>query len=41
MRARLATQDDVEAICGICAEGYRDTYPDLLDPEQIEVSHAR
>jgi GNAT superfamily N-acetyltransferase len=36
VRARLATHDDVVAICRICAEGYRDTYPELLEPEQIE-----
>jgi GNAT superfamily N-acetyltransferase len=36
VRARLATQDDAEAICRVCAEGYRDTYPELLEPEQIE-----
>jgi ribosomal protein S18 acetylase RimI-like enzyme len=36
VRARLATHDDVDAICRVCAEGYRDTYPDLLEPEQIE-----
>jgi hypothetical protein len=30
---RLATLDDVDAICALCAEGYRDTYPDLLEPE--------
>jgi ribosomal protein S18 acetylase RimI-like enzyme len=36
VRARLATPDDVDAICRVCAEGYRDTYPELLEPEQIE-----
>ena len=36
MRARLATQADVDAICRICADGYRATYPGLLTPAQIE-----
>jgi ribosomal protein S18 acetylase RimI-like enzyme len=36
MRARPATEDDVDGICRVCAEAYRDTYPDLLEPEQIE-----
>jgi ribosomal protein S18 acetylase RimI-like enzyme len=36
VRTRLATVDDVDAICALCAEAYRDTYPDLLEPQQIE-----
>lgn len=36
MRARFATPDDVDAICRLCAEAYRDTYPELLEREHIE-----
>jgi GNAT superfamily N-acetyltransferase len=36
VRTRLATPDDVDAICALCAEAYRDTYPELLEPHQIE-----
>jgi ribosomal protein S18 acetylase RimI-like enzyme len=36
VRARLATDADVDAICRICADGYRDTNADLLTVAQIE-----
>jgi GNAT superfamily N-acetyltransferase len=36
VRARRATADDVEAICRICADGWRDTYRDLYPRERIE-----
>jgi len=36
VRARRAGRTDVEAICRICAEGWRDTYRDLYPSERIE-----
>jgi ribosomal protein S18 acetylase RimI-like enzyme len=36
VRARKAETRDVEAICRICAEGWRDTYAELYDSAYIE-----
>src|SRR3954451_10932143 len=36
MRARPATPDDVEAICRICADGWRDTYAGVRTEPEIE-----
>ena len=41
MVARRARTEDVEAICRICAEGWRDTYVGLHTPEEIEATIAR
>jgi ribosomal protein S18 acetylase RimI-like enzyme len=36
VRARRAGIADVDEICRICSEGWRETYRELLDPEEIE-----
>jgi GNAT superfamily N-acetyltransferase len=36
LHARPATLKDVQAICRICTEGWRETYAGLLPPEVIE-----
>lgn len=39
--ARMATEQDVEAISRICSQGYRQTYPDLLSRDAIEAVIAK
>jgi ribosomal protein S18 acetylase RimI-like enzyme len=41
MQARRAEERDVAAICRICADGWRETYRELLSPEEIESAIAR
>ncbi len=41
MEARRARVEDVEVICRICAEGWRDTYVGLHTPAEIEATIAR
>ena len=36
MRARRAEPRDVEAICRVCSEGWRETYAGLYDADEIE-----
>ena len=36
MRIRKATHENVEGICQVCAEGYRDAYGNLLPESYIE-----
>ncbi len=36
MYPRRATEEDVDAICRICADGWLDTYSGLLPEERIE-----
>jgi hypothetical protein len=36
MRARRARVDDVDAICRVCADVVRDTYPGLWSDAEIE-----
>lgn len=40
MAARLATEADVEAICRVCADGWRDTYRDTHTAADIEATIA-
>ncbi len=37
---RPARLDDAEAIARVCADGWRDTYRELLEPERIEAAIA-
>jgi hypothetical protein len=37
---RRAGPDDVEGIARVCADGWRDTYRDIYEPEQIESAIA-
>jgi GNAT superfamily N-acetyltransferase len=41
VRTRRARAPDVEAICRVCAEGWRDTYGDLYTAERIERTIAQ
>jgi ribosomal protein S18 acetylase RimI-like enzyme len=41
MQSRRAEERDVAAICRICSDGWRETYRDLLTPEEIDAAIAR